>query len=97
MDKETQIKKRFWHNWNLKAITKKMLLITLGLWIVFSIGYILRDQWIKFQNRRILTAYQQGVADTVRALMNQAEACQPVSLTDGDKRIEVIKLGCGQE
>jgi hypothetical protein len=100
MNEKTQIKKRFWDNWknwNLKAAAKKILLIILGLWIVFSVGYVLRDQWIKFQNRQILAAYQNGVANTLRTLMSQAELCQPVSLMDGDKKIELIKVGCSGE
>jgi hypothetical protein len=97
MEEQTQNKKRFWRNWNLKTAGKTTLMIILGFWIVFSIGYVLRDQWIKFQNRQILAAFQNGVADTVRALIRQAETCQPVSLIDGDKTIEVVKVGCGQE
>jgi hypothetical protein len=84
--------------WGSKKVSKKMLLIIIfGLWIIFSIGYILRDQWIKFQNRQILTAYQNGIADTVRTLMSEAETCRPVSLVDGEKTIELMKIGCVRE
>jgi len=82
--------------WRLKTFFGRVVVIILGLWIIFSIGYVARDQWIEFQNNQILTAYQSGVADTVRTLMSQAESCQPVSLFDGNKQIQVLKIGCGQ-
>ena len=81
----------------IKMTKKKGVLVILGLWLIFSSGYIARDQWIEFQNRQILAAYQSGVTDTVRTLMERAELCQPVSLVDGDKQMELIKVGCVQE
>lgn len=91
---KAQNKKKRWGREGLKPFFKKAVIVILGLWIIFSLGYIFRDQWTKFQNRQVLIAYQNGVADTIRALISQAELCQPVSLVDGDKRIELIKLGC---
>jgi hypothetical protein len=97
MEEQTQNKKRFWRNWDLKTASKTTLMIILGFWIIFSMGYVLRDQWIKFQNQQVLTAYQQGVGDTVRALITEAQLCRPVSLLDGENRIELLKVGCPQE
>jgi hypothetical protein len=92
MEEQIQNKKRF--NLNLKPVAKKILFIILGLWLIFATGYIAYDQWIRFLNQQILTAYQAGVADTIRTLMSQAELCQPVSLVDGERTINVLKVGC---
>lgn len=82
---------------SLGAVFKKTALLILGLWIVFSLGYVLRDQLLKFQAKQNLAAYQNGVADTIRTLMGRAELCQPVVLIDGDKKTELGKLGCPKE
>jgi len=86
-------KKRWWKRCNWEAF-RKALIVVLGLWIVFSISYIVRDQWLKFQFRQIQASYQKGIADTIRTVMNQVELCQPLSLVDEDKKIEIIKVGC---
>jgi hypothetical protein len=98
MKEKTQIKNK---NWSWKKIGKILLFIILGLWLVISAGYIVHERVVRFINQQILIAYQlayqQGVSDTVRALIGEAELCRPVSLIDGERRIEVIKIGCPVE
>lgn len=92
---------RVWENWRNriepKKIGKKILLAILWLWIIFSLGYIVRDQWLKFQLTQTQDIYQQGVADTIRTLMVQTTTCQPITLQDGDKTIQIIAIACLQQ
>ncbi|MEK7580468.1 MAG: hypothetical protein AAB465_02575 [Patescibacteria group bacterium] len=81
-----------------KIITKKSILIfVLIAWAGFSIFYIVRDQWQRFQFNQIQVAYQKGVSDTIKLLISQAEKCAPVPVIDGDKKIEIIKVGCPRQ
>ncbi len=81
-----------------KIINKKNILIfVLIVWVGFSIFYIVHDQWQRFQFNQIQVAYQKGVSDTIKLLINQAERCAPVPVIDGDKKIEIIKVGCSHQ
>jgi len=78
-----------------KIFSKKNIIIfVLVAWSVFSVWYVVRDQWWKFQYRQLQAAYQKGSADTIRLLMEQAERCIKIPMQDGDKKIEVMKVGC---
>lgn len=77
--------------------TKNIVVAFTLVWIVFSVGYIIRDQWQDFQNGRVQAAYQQGLTDTVRTLMGQVASCNPIPLFDGDTRVEVIAVSCLQQ
>ena len=77
------------------TITKKLILnIVLLIWIVFSVIYILYDVWSDFKLKALNQAYQQGRADTINALIQQAEKCDPIPVLSGEKRIEVINVNC---
>lgn len=69
-------------------------IVLLILWILFSLGYVARDQWIRFQNNQLVAAYQRGVADSIRTMMTQSENCQRVTLQDGEKEVEFINATC---
>jgi len=78
-----------------KIFSKKNILIfVLVAWIVFSGWYVARDQWQRFQYTQVQAAYQKGSADTIRLLMEQANKCVKIPVFDGDKKIEVVKVGC---
>lgn len=78
-----------------KIVTWKSVLILLVIvWLGFSLFYIVRDQWQKFQAKQIQTAYQNGVTDAVRLLMKETEKCAAVPLQDGDKTVKVIRADC---
>jgi len=77
------------------TITKKLILnIVLLIWIVFSVIYILYDVWSDFKLKALNQAYQQGRADTINALIQQAEKCDPIPVLSGEKKIEVINVNC---
>ncbi|MFA4890706.1 MAG: hypothetical protein WC587_03760 [Candidatus Paceibacterota bacterium] len=80
-----------------KIITKKSVFVfVLIAWLGFSVFYIIRDQWQKFQFGQIQVAYQKGVSDTVQLLVNQSENCVPVPVRNGDKTIKMINAECSQ-
>jgi len=77
------------------TITKKLILnIVLLIWIIFSVIYILYDVWSDFKLKALNQAYQQGRADTINALIQQAEKCDPIPVLSGEKKIEVINVNC---
>ncbi len=78
----------------LRKAIKKVGLVILLLWLVFSAGYVIRDQWLRFQFKQIQTAYQKGITDSIRTIMVQSANCQQVTLQDGDKRVELIATSC---
>ena len=58
------------------TITKKLILnIVLVIWIIFSVIYIFYDVWSDFKLKALNQAYQQGRADTINALIQQAGTC----------------------
>lgn len=82
----------------MKIITKKSILILLVIvWIVFSAGYIAYDQWQDFKTGQMQVAYQQGLIDSVRTIMNESTKCQPIPLLDGDKQVNIIAVECLQQ
>ena len=80
----------------LKQIfTKRNLLVfILVVWLAFSVYYIARDQWQKFQLGQLQVAYQKGSSDTVKLLIEQVDKCIRVPVQDGDRKIEVVKVDC---
>ena len=78
-----------------KIFSKKNIIIfILVAWIAFSVWYVARDQWQRFQYSQVQAAYQKGSSDTVKLLMEQANKCIKIPVQDGDKKIEVVKVGC---
>jgi len=81
-----------------RIFTKRNVLIFVAIiWIAFSVWYVVRTEWQKFQYSQIQSAYQKGSSDTVRLLIDQVEKCAPVLVQDGDKKIEVVKVGCSSQ
>ena len=77
------------------TITKKLILnIILIIWIVFSVIYVAYDIWSDFKLKALNQAYQQGRADTINALIQQAEKCESIPVFSGEKKIEVINVNC---
>lgn len=73
---------------------RNILILFLIIWLGFSIFYVGRDQWQKFQAKQVQAAYQNGVTDAVRLLMKETEKCAPIPLQDGDKTVKVIRADC---
>ncbi len=75
---------------------KKILFVFIALWVIFSIGYIARDQWQKSQFTQFQTGYQSGVADSISTLINESGKCAPVTLIENDKEVKMIAIDCLQ-
>lgn len=63
-------------------------------WIIFSVIYIAWDIWSDFKHGQMVNAYDQGRLDIVSSLIEQAEKCEPITVTGLDKQIEVIATHC---
>lgn len=79
---------------NISFTPKTILYFLVFLWIVFSVVYIVNDIWINFKNVQMGQAYEQGRADTINVLIQEAEKCQSFSVFSGEKEIQLIKIGC---
>jgi hypothetical protein len=74
--------------------TKTILCLLVFLWIVFSVVYIINDVWSAYKNVQIVGAYEQGRIDTVNVLIKEAEKCEPVPVSSGEKEVLLMNLGC---
>jgi hypothetical protein len=68
----------------------------LVLWLVFSIGYIVRDQFLRYHLTRVNQAFQAGVSDSVNKLIAQSEECEPISVFADEKEVNLIAIECLQ-
>ena len=72
---------------HLKKIIGMVLLVG---WMVFSVVYVANDQWQDFKVRQIQLAYQRGLTDSMRRVMIESAKGAPITLTDGENRVEII-------
>jgi len=79
---------------NINFKLKKILYFLVFLWIIFSVVYIVNDIWSNYKNVQLVQAYNQGKTDTINALIQEAEKCQPFSVYSGEKEIQLIRIGC---
>ena len=79
---------------NISLSKKTILHFFVFLWMVFSVIYIAWDIWSDFKNVQMFQAYEQGRTDTVSALIQEAEKCEPVLVTGAEKQISVISVHC---
>ena len=84
---------------HLPILSKNFILkLLLVLWLVFSFGYISWSIFTNVRNKLMTQVYQQGVADTVNQLIEQAENkdCKPLSIFNKEekKNIELINTAC---
>lgn len=77
-----------------KSIIAVIGIFILIIWIAFSAIYIINDRWTDFQSIGIPRAYRQGVNDLVLTAMREVSKCAPVTLRDGDKKIEIVAVKC---
>ncbi len=71
-----------------------ILIIILVIWAIFSVGYIGYDVWSDFKLRELEQVYQQGRRDTVNALIQQAQKCEPFPVFSGEQRVNLINTDC---
>lgn len=86
------------NNANNKKITiARAMSILAIIWIVFSIFYIIKDQWEDFQLSKMQQSYQNGVSDSVRTLITESAKCNKIPLYYDNQTIEMIEISCISE
>lgn len=69
-------------------------MIVLILWIIFSVLYMVNDQWNDFQLVKMQQAYNKGVADSISTLITESDKCSAVPLYYENQRIDVVAVKC---
>lgn len=71
----------------------------LTIWVVFSFVYISYNMFDSFRNQVLQNAYMTGKADTINALIAQAQdkECKPFNVYSGDKKADLINVVCLQQ
>lgn len=68
--------------------------IILIIWIVFASLYVAYGEYKRLTVYVAQTSYTRGVTDSVAKLMQESQKCQPIPVTAGDQKIELIALNC---
>ena len=73
--------------------------ILLTLWVIFSFAYISYNMFDNFRNQVLQNAYMTGKAETVNALITQAEnkECKPFNVYIENKKVDLINVACLQQ
>lgn len=80
-----------------KVVKKKTLVhVFFVVWIIFSVSYIVYDQWTIFQNETLQKAYLAGRVDFVDGFIIEAdkENCKVVTVYAEEKEVNVINIEC---
>jgi hypothetical protein len=67
-------------------------------WFVFSVGYVIADQYEKFKTRNVTEHYERGRNDgrneAVATLLELSEKCQPIDIAAGERKTQLIGVPC---
>lgn len=79
--------------------TKKVpiLKIVLIAWLAFATLYVLYGEYNRLNLYVAQSAYSAGYQDSVAQLLNEVAKCQPVPITFGNQKVEVIGVSCLQQ
>ncbi len=82
---------------NPSSLSKKQQIV-IGIWLVFSVLYVIYDIWTGFKVGILENSYTAGKTDTARALIEQAENpdCKPFNVYVGSKKVDLINIRCLQ-
>lgn len=70
------------------------------IWIVVSVVYIGYDTWRDYQIRGVQQAYQAGLTDATKQIIEKSNAGQckePVAVSLGENKIDFIDVKCLQQ
>jgi hypothetical protein len=76
---------------------RKLAVIIVLLWGVFTTGYVVFDQWQDFKVRSQQTSFAQGREDVLRQVMQLALRCQPVDLSLDKDKVQLVSVACLQQ
>lgn len=71
-----------------------VLKIVLIVWLVFSVCYVVYGEYTRLAVYVGQRAYNAGITNAVNQLIEQTKACQPIPITSGDQKVEVISIAC---
>ena len=74
-----------------KTITVIFVLI---FWTLFSAAYIMNDLWRDFKLTQLTVAYNQGRAETIQHLIQEASKCQPFNIYHEEQKVDLIAVQC---
>ncbi|MBU5574966.1 MAG: hypothetical protein QXF15_00500 [Candidatus Aenigmatarchaeota archaeon] len=76
----------------------KIITIILSVFLLISISYIILDKYFQVQQREQFIAYQQGYnegyAQAIIQIVQQASTCQQVPLIVGNSTMNIIAVNC---
>lgn len=80
----------------MKNVIKKapVLKIVLIVWIAFASLYVIYGEYNRLKVFVAQRAYTQGVTDSVIQLMQQSQTCQPIPVTAGEAKVNLINVDC---
>ncbi|KKP37111.1 hypothetical protein A2483_03920 [Candidatus Peregrinibacteria bacterium RIFOXYC2_FULL_33_13] len=76
---------------------KNYFLIALIAWFFFSAGYIVFNQWIKFQNNVVKKAYDAGASYMVNQMITESEKCKPMKIYNEKNSVDLVSMKCLQQ
>lgn len=83
-------------NMDQKHSQDRLFKFAITLWMVFSLLYIVYDQWQDFKVGQLEKAYLQGKMDFVNDIVERAQKCEPFNLynTSKDSKVDLINVAC---
>ena len=71
-----------------------VLKVIMIVWLVLSTCYVIYGEYTRLTVYVGQGAYNAGITTAVNQLIEQTKTCQPIPITSGDQKIEVISLAC---
>jgi hypothetical protein len=71
-----------------------VLKVIMIVWLALSTCYVVYGEYTRLKVYVAQRAYNMGLAEAVNQLIAQSQTCQPIPVTSGDKKIEVISIAC---
>lgn len=71
--------------------------VLLVIWIVFSVLYVGYDLWQEVKKLPVEQAYNSGKADTLNALVQNAQSCKPINVQAQVGTAQFINVACLQQ
>ena len=77
-------------------LDKKIIVsILIGLWFIFSVGYIGWDLWDDFRVRQLTLAIEQSRVNTINQIIQQTvQGCEPLRLFSEETEVNLINTTC---
>ena len=68
--------------------------IFLVLWIIFSILYVINNEWNRFQALVVRGSYNKGVSDAVAKVIEESKACKAFPINIGETKATLVNVDC---